>query len=274
VGLIGIGTHRTSISPTTAHTTPAAVRAALGKYSTWHASAGVDLQDLWGVDLGDVYEPDGGEGEARTIARVRQWSGRLLVGLGGDNSLTYAMALGVQAGGLITLDAHHDLRDGISNGSPVRRLVEAGLSGERIVQIGLADFSNSREYAQRARDYGITVVTRDDVARYGIDAVMNDALSVASAGGGCVHVDLDVDVCDRAAVPACPAAAPGGLSAWELRRSAFLAGRHPSVVSLDFAEVDAGADAQDQRTVRLVALGVLESAAGLAARRDCVREGA
>jgi len=76
-------------------------------------------------------------------------------------------------------------------------------------------------------------------------------------------VDLDVDVCDRSVAPACPASVPGGLTARELRRAARVAGRSPQVVGVDLTEVDATADAADQRTVRLVALCVLETAAGL-----------
>lgn len=51
-----------------------------------------------------------------------------------------------------------------------------------------------------------------------------------------------------------------------MRRFARLAGASPLVRSIDIAEVDATADADDQRTVRLAALLVLEAAAGLAAR--------
>jgi formiminoglutamase len=79
-------------------------------------------------------------------------------------------------------------------------------------------------------------------------------------------VDLDVDVCDRAEVPGCPAAAPGGISADELRQFAHLAGRDPHVGSLDITEIDAGADAADGRTVRLGALCLFEAATGLALR--------
>jgi formiminoglutamase len=204
---------------------------------------------------------------------VRGWPGRLLVALGGDNSVTYAVARGAGAGGLVTLDAHHDLRDGVSNGSPVRRLLEAGMPGSRIVQIGLADFSNSPVYAARAREAGITIFTRGQVAQRGIGAVMARALAIASSGPGPVHVDLDVDVCDRSAVPACPAAAPGGLSAWELRQAAKAAGADPSVATMDLCEVDASADAADGRTIRLVALCVLEAAAGLLARASCESDG-
>ena len=95
---------------------------------------------------------------------------------------------------------------------------------------------------------------------------MAEAFEIAGGGGGPVHVDLDVDVCDRSVAPGCPASVPGGISAYELRKAARAAGQHPSVRSLDLAEVDVTADASDGRTVRLTALAVLEFAAGLAAR--------
>ncbi|AGW40414.1 arginase [Leifsonia xyli subsp. cynodontis DSM 46306] len=196
---------------------------------------------------------------------------RLVVAVGGDNALTVPAALGafgddIEAAGLITLDAHHDLRDGVSNGSPVRRLVEAGLAGSRVVQIGIADFANSAAYASRAADLGITVVRRDALHERPPEDVMAEAVEIAGAAGGPVHVDLDVDVCDRSVAPGCPASAPGGLATWELRRFARLAGAASVVRSVDIAEVDATSDTPDQRTVRLAALLVLEAAAGVAER--------
>jgi formiminoglutamase len=221
------------------------------------------------ADAGDVVEPDGADGETRAIAAMAEATARsaLTIAVGGDNALTVPAALGawgndLDTAGLITLDAHHDLRDGISNGSPVRRLVEAGLDGRRIVQIGIADFANSRAYADRAADFGITVIHRDELHRRPLDDIMAEALAVAGSAGGPVHVDLDVDVCDRSVAPGCPASIPGGLAAWELRRFARLAGEAASVRSIDLAEVDATADTPDGRTVRLTALCVLEAAAG------------
>jgi formiminoglutamase len=273
VAVLGVPASRTSISATHAHLTPAAIRDALARFSTYSWTHDVDVADLVARDAGDVLDPDGPEGERRVQERVAALSAtsRLLVALGGDNSITYSVATGawgagIGGAGLITLDAHHDLRDGESNGSPVRRLVEAGLDGGRVVQVGIADFSNSREYAARARDLGITVVTRDALRRRPLGDVMAEALAIATGGGGPVHVDLDVDVCDRAVVPGCPAAAPGGLTADELRQVAFLVGRSPKVRSMDVTEIDATADSADGRTVRLGALLVLEAAAGVALR--------
>lgn len=270
VAVLGVPTHRTSISATGAAATPAAIRQALGRYSTYSTTHGVDIASLRAVDVGDVEEPDGEAGERRVASAVAAvGDARLLVALGGDNSATYSVARAVwgadiRSAGLVTLDAHHDLRDGISNGSPVRRLIEAGLSGRRVVQIGIADFSNSAEYAARARDLGITVITRAGLRMRTIEDAMAEALGIASDGGGPVHVDLDVDVCDRSVAPGCPASAPGGITADELRRAAFLAGRARRVRSMDICEIDATSDASDGRTVRLGALCLLEAAAGVA----------
>ena len=272
IAVFGVPAHKTSISKTGAHKTPAAIRKALLRYSTYNATRRLDIAALKANDLGDVKSPDSLEGEQRTsvMASVAAKS-RLAVALGGDNSITFAVARGVfgsdiSNAGLITLDAHHDLRDGISNGSPVRRLIEAGLNPKRIVQIGIADFSNSPAYAQRAQELGIRVIARSELRRRSIEDIWAEAISIAGAGSAGVHVDFDVDVCDRAVVPGCPAAAPGGISADELRQFAYLAGWSKLVKSIDITEVDATADAPDGRTVRLAALLLLEAAAGLASR--------
>ncbi|HZW40825.1 MAG TPA: arginase family protein [Agromyces sp.] len=278
--ILGVPAWRTSLSPTNAHATPAAIRAALQRYSpalmpdrSLARPRARDLGELRFADAGDLDEPDGPEGEARTIAAVAGALDRssALMALGGDNSVTVATALGAWGGdleraGLVTIDAHYDLRDGISNGSPVRRLVEAGLDGRRIVQIGIADFANSAAYARRAADLGISVIHRDELHGRRPADVMAEALEIAGAAGGPVHLDVDVDACDRSVAPACPASVPGGLAAWELRALVRAAGADERVRSADLVEIDATRDAPDERTVRLAALCVLEFAAGLAAR--------
>jgi formiminoglutamase len=275
MAVLGVPAHRSSITPTGAHATPAAVRAALGRYSTFAASRGVDVAELPVVDLGDVEEPDGSEGEQR-VRDAAATAGRdldLLLAIGGDNSVTFPLMSGLFGGelaacGLITVDAHHDLRDGESNGSPVRRLLEAGLQGRHVVQVGIADFSNSAAYAARAAEHRITVIGRDELRRGSVADIVADALETAGGGGRPVYVDIDVDVCDRAEVPGCPSSAPGGLSADELRQMAFLLAQDPRVRGMDITEIDATTDAADGRTVRLAALLVLEAAAGLVYRLE------
>lgn len=270
LALLGVPANLTSISATGANATPDAIRQALLRYSL-QSSVG-SIESVSAIDAGNIDDPD--HNEAVTIAKVAELTTRteLVVALGGDNSVTYATALGafgtdLETAGLITFDAHHDIRHGVSNGSPVRRLIEAGLNPQRIVQIGINDFSNSPAYANEAAELGIRVIHRDELETRALADVMAEAFGVAGSGGGPIHVDIDVDVCDRAFVPACPAAAPGGITAYQLRKLARLAAAHPRVKSLDVTEIDATADSADGRTVRLGALLVLEAAAGLLERR-------
>jgi formiminoglutamase len=276
--LLGVPTWRTSLSPTGAHATPGAIRESLQRYGTTLMGPPIlDLADALTIrDAGDIDEPDGDAGEAATIARVRELAPAFVIALGGDNSLTFPVALGAQASGLITFDAHFDLRDGVSNGTPVRRLVEdipaaasvptERIDPRRIVQIGIADFANSAAYAQRAADWGIRVITLDEVRSRGVDDVVAEAVEIAGAGDAPIHLDIDVDVCDRSVAPGCPASVPGGLAAWELRALTRAVASDARVVSADIAEVDATTDAEDARTVRLAALCVLELLAGVAER--------
>ena len=285
VAILGIPASRTSLSPTNAHETPAAIRRAIRSYSSHlvlpgtPSSRGGETQLVFDdaltiVDAGDASDPDSVAGEAAAAGQVRALAERagLVIALGGDNAITVPATLGIAGDalattGLITLDAHHDLRHGRSNGSPVRRLIDAGLDPSRIVQVGIADFTNSRAYREYADELGITVIHRDEFFTRSIEDIAAEALEVAGAGGGPIHVDLDVDVCDRAVAPACPGSAPGGLQAHELRRIARILVRDPRVKGVDIAEVDATADTDDQRTVKLAAMLVLEACAGYALRR-------
>jgi formiminoglutamase len=261
--IVGVPASATSISETGADATPGAIRNALARYSLAHLNGAVDLAKVKIADAGDVISPDIDEDATISLLRSAQLKSTLLIALGGDNSITYATHLGSEATGLITLDAHYDLRDGISNGSPVRRLIEAGLSGKRVVQIGIADFSNSPEYAARAKEYGITVIPRSELRGANLPEIWSRSLAIA---GDRIHVDFDMDVCDRSVVPACPAAAPGGISADEIRQFAFLAGSSKSVISMDITEIDSTKDSDDERTTRLAALVILEAIAGLSTR--------
>ena len=263
VTVVGIPASRTSLSPTSAHETPDAIRSALQRYSTAHSDPRVSLTQLSLRDAGNTSSPDSDETSVISELITLMAETALLLSLGGDNSITYAGVKGTEATGLITFDAHYDLRDGVSNGSPVRRLIEAGLDGKKVVQIGIADFSNSSEYAKRAKDFGITVIPRNALRSRSVSDVWAEAILIA---GGKTFVDFDMDVCDRSVVPACPAAAPGGISADEIRQFAFMAGSSPSVIGADITEIDSTKDSSDERTVRLAALVVLELIAGYSTR--------
>ena len=272
IALIGVPVHKSSITPNSCHLAPKAIRTALSRYSTFAGSKEIDLRELQITDLGDITGADSVAGKKVIAKKVSGLLDKyeLLIALGGDNSITYTVANGLfpdlSKVGLITLDAHHDLRDGNSNGSPVWRLIQAGLAGKNIVQIGISDFANSKEYSDRAKEYGITVITRDQMRNKSMQDVMKIAFNSLNRSIEDIYVDIDVDVADRSVAPACPASVPGGISADELRQAAFLLGKNYKVKAIDITEIDPKRDTKDERTVRLAALLVLEIAAGFKAR--------
>ncbi|MFN2524396.1 MAG: agmatinase family protein [Mycobacteriales bacterium] len=274
LGVVGVPLSRTSISPSGAHETPGAVRAALRRFATFHAGLDVDLEDVTVTDHGDlrVGELTGESALARCSSLLADLPRHeLLVLLGGDNAVTRpaARALGdLSRVGLLTLDAHHDVRSfhgGPTNGTPVRGLLEDGLLGSNVVQVGIGELTNSRAYRRWCDEHGIQLVSAVDARARGVGGVVRRFLDELAARCDVLYVDLDMDVVDRAFVPACPGARPGGLLPSELLEAAVEAGQHPAVRAVDVVEVDATADPSGV-TVDLAAMCLLSVAAGFATR--------
>lgn len=234
----------------------------------------VDVREVKARDLGDLpladARPETALEPLSTAVAKAAADAEAVVLLGGDNSVTRpgVRGLGLENAALLTIDAHLDLRDtsrGLTNGNPVRALLEDGLPGSNVVQIGIQAFANSRQYAEVARDAGITVVTVDEARRRGVEAVTVEALETLAGRAGVIYVDVDVDVLDRAFAPGSPGSRPGGLSPADIKAAARTAGRHPKVRAMDIVEVDPTKDVADV-TVLAAASFLLSFAAGLAAR--------
>jgi formiminoglutamase len=277
IAVIGAPVSRGSITPGRCDLAPQAIRAALDRYSPYDVEHDADLCELSAQDYGDLDVAGLMPEEAFEPVRAgvaRAWrDAEAVIVLGGDNSITLpgCRALGDRAG-LITFDAHLDLRDlegGLSNGNPIRALLRAGLSGGNIVQIGVQAFANSATYASVAAEAGIRVVTADQVRLQGVDAVVRDALK--SLAVEAVYVDMDLDVLDRAYSPATPGSRPGGLTPWELRRAARLCGVDGRVRAIDFVEVDPEKDVADQ-TVLAAAACMLSFVSGVHERCSLLRD--
>ncbi len=280
LAVLGAPLSETSLSPSRAHTTPGAIRRALARFSTAYAAADpvddVDLDTVAVRDLGDLDLHGRSVDVVHTVIAeaLAGVTADLVVVLGGDNAVTRPAVRGrcadLASSGLLTLDAHHDLRGfhaGITNGTPVRGLLDDGLPAGHVTQIGLGTFTNSRVHRRMALDAGITVVSADGARAEGVGACVLRELDRLAQRCDTVWVDLDVDVLDAAFAPACPGARPGGLAPWELHAAAFVAGRHPAVAGIDIVEVDAMAD-HAGRTVDIAAQCLLHAAAGLAGRVD------
>ncbi|MEW6153826.1 MAG: arginase family protein [Actinomycetota bacterium] len=242
-----------AVTPSHYELAPMAVRARLARLSTWHSGRQVSLDGLPVRDLGDSLRPP-------------PLHAPLTVLLGGHNGVTYEALAGagdLSRWGLLTLDAHHDVRPyepgRVGNGSPVRALVDAGLRGANVVQVGVHGFSNSRAHYRWCAEQGITVHGPDRVGAVAV--LLDDLASRCSA----VYVDIDLDVLDRAFAPGCPGSRPGGTKPADLFAAAFAAGAHPAVRAIDVVEVDPTADVASV-TVDAAALVLLNAAAGYASR--------
>lgn len=275
LAVLGVPLHLGSISPSRADLAPSAIREALQRYSTWDGETKGDVEVVAAEDHGDLPLADAEPEKAvEPVGEAMRGLDRAdaVILLGGDNSVTrpgvHGLGLPLARVGLLTLDAHFDLRDtdeGMRNGNPVRALLEDGLPGENIVQVGIQPFANSPVYAEVAREAGVGFVLAGEVRKRGIETVVTEALEHLDGRAEAIYVDLDVDVLDRAFAPATPGSRPGGLAPWEVRRAARTAGRHPKVRAMDLVEVDPTADVADV-TALATAAAMLAFAAGLAAR--------
>ena len=276
LGVLGAPLSVSSISPSNAHETPAALRRALRRFSTYFAPEAIDLADVAVADFGDLpiaaLENEEAQRQIAAATRDLPVTPDLLVVLGGDNAVTRPALRGLvpdlSTAGLLTLDAHHDVRGfhaGPSNGTPVRGLIDEGLPGTNVVQIGIGAFTNARPHRTYALEQGITVIGVEEARAEGVGAAVTRRLDDLAERSDRIWVDLDVDVLDAAFAPGCPGARPGGLCPGELHAAAFAAGRHHAVVGIDIVEVDASADVTGI-TVDNAALCLLHAAAGLAMR--------
>jgi formiminoglutamase len=272
LAVLGVPISSGSITPGRCDLAPDAIRSTLARYSPFEFSGTHDLSDLRIVDLGnmDVARATIADAADPISSAVRNalQTAEVLVILGGDNSLTWpacrALGIPLTKCGLLTLDAHFDLRDldqGPTNGTPVRALLGDGLPGSHIVQVGIQSFANSAAYAEIARSEGIRVITADEVRARGIVDVISDALDYLGGVSERIYVDFDVDVLDRMFAPATPGSRPGGLQPADLFTAARYCGANPKVVAIDIVEIDPTRDVADA-TVLAAARCFLSFAAG------------
>jgi len=276
LAVLGAPLHLASISPGRADLAPEAVRSVLRRLSTYDLEFDRDLGRIAVTDLGDLPIADMLPAAAlallATAVRSALSTADAVVLLGGDNSITRPGCHGCSAGlerlGLLTLDAHLDLRDvnpELTNGNPVRALLADGLPGEQIVQVGIQPFANSRAYFQVAREAGIQVIPVTEVRARGIEQAVGEALDALDQLVDAIYVDLDLDVLDRAFAPATPGSRPGGLTPAELRSAARLCGAHPKVRVMDLVEIDPTKDVSDA-TAFAAGLCLLSFASGMLGR--------
>ena len=254
VGLVGAPLAAGSVTPGRCDLAPARLRETLRRIGTYDIETGRELSTTI-ADHGDV-AIDGmtieeATGPIRDACAASTARHELTLLIGGNNAVTrpavHALGLPLERVGLITLDAHFDLRgteDGLGNGNPVRALREDGLPGRNVAQVGLAPFANSGGMHRDAVDGGHLVVTVGEVRAGGIEDAIERALAHV-AHCEAIIVDCDIDVIDRSQFPGAPGARPGGMAASGFFAAARAMAACPKVRLIDLTEWDPPLDPSD-----------------------------
>ena len=258
IGLVGAPLSAGSVTPGRCDLAPEKLRATLRRIGRYDVDTGRELASRI-ADHGDVaigaLTIEAATGPIRAACAKSIARHDLTLVVGGNNAVTRPalLAVGIALGlplssvGLITLDAHFDLREtngGLGNGNPVRALREDGLPGFNIAQVGLASFANSATMHRDAVDGGHLVVTIEQVRRNGIGQAVEAALAHV-AHCAAVVVDCDIDVIDRAQFPGAPGARPGGMAAHDFFAAVRMLAACPTVRLIDLTEWDPPLDPSD-----------------------------
>ena len=254
IGLVGAPLAAGSVTPGGCDQAPAKLRATLKRIGRYDLEIGRSLftpiRDRGDVNLG-ILSIEQATDPIREAVAASVADHALTLLAGGNNAVTRPAVLGLGKPldkiGLITLDAHFDMRDldeGLSNGNPVRALIEDGLPGRNIAQIGLASFANTEKMHRDAIAAGNLVIGMGEVRSDGIEKAVERVLQHVAHVDDLV-IDCDIDVIDRAQMPGAPGARPGGMDVvdffYAVRR---LASDH-RVRVIDLTEWDPPLDSTD-----------------------------
>ena len=254
IGLVGAPLAAGSVTPGGCDQAPAKLRATLKRIGRYDLEIGRSLftpiRDRGDVNLG-ILSIEQATDPIREAVAASVADHALTLLAGGNNAVTRPAVLGLGKPldkiGLITLDAHFDMRDlddGLSNGNPVRALIEDGLPGKNIAQIGLASFANTEKMHRDAIAAGNLVIGMGEVRSDGIEKAVERVLQHVAHVDDLV-IDCDIDVITRAQMPGAPGARPGGMDVvdffYALRR---LASDHRARV-IDLTEWDPPLDSTD-----------------------------
>ena len=274
IGLVGAPLAAGSVTPGGCDKAPGLLRQSLKRIGRFDVVIGraifTPVLDRGDVDLGGMTIEEATQ-PIRDAVAASVAEHRLTLLAGGNNAVTrpatLALDMPLDKVGLITLDAHFDMRDldaGLSNGNPVRALIEDGLLGRNIAQIGLASFANTAEMHRDALAAGNLVITMEGVRRDGIRSAIQQAIDHTSHCKALI-IDCDIDVIDRSQMPGAPGARPGGMHVvdffWAVRSLAS----HHRVRVIDLTEWDPPLDSSDLSALT-AARWVAECIAGFEAR--------
>jgi agmatinase len=263
---------------------PRTIRHASARYGGFLPEYEVDIFDhLRIADGGDVAVDPNSTPE--TMARVHAAmdriyrAGSIPVVLGGDHSFTPQVIRALAenrpgAIGVVHFDAHLDNApefgaDPMPRCSPLHHVAQIPqVRTQSIVQIGIRGPRNSPAQLQYAREMGTTIFTIRDIRRRGMEAVVEDAIRIATERTERLYVTICSDCMDAAFNPGGPADF-NGLFAHELFDALFRLGR-AGFDGIDFVEVYPTQDPTSFSS-HLASWALVHALAGLAARKAAAK---
>jgi arginase len=191
-------------------------------------------------------------------------AGGMPVVLGGDHSIAMGTLAGLtsargSAPGLVWIDAHSDINSpesspsGNVHGMPLWFALKNGYAmRERTVQIGLRDVDQSEK--QLLRESGVRAFSMTDVDRLGMTRVMEEALAIAGADDGSIHVSFDMDGIDPSEAPGTGTPVKGGLSYREAHLAMEMLYESGQLGSIEMVEINPILDTRNQTAALAVGL--------------------
>ena len=172
--------------------------------------------------------------EARQRALPLFRDNKLVVGLGGEHSVTVGLVQAAQARysnlSVLQLDAHTDLRDSYQGSTYNHACVMARVNEIcPVVQVGIRSMDVEEV---ESIDPDRLVLARD-LHLYGVDAAI-DALELLT---DTVYLTIDLDVLDPSCMPSTGTPEPGGIDWYLLNRIIERVARDKTIVGMDVVEL-------------------------------------
>ncbi|MEK7389897.1 MAG: arginase [Elusimicrobiota bacterium] len=201
-------------------------------------------------------------------------NGSTPITLGGDHSLSVGSVSGVARAfrdkgrkvGLIWVDAHADMNTpdssptGNVHGMPLAHLLGLGhrdfarlggfvpkIDPRNVVLLGVRDVDKAE--AVNIRSSGIRVFSMQEIDRFGMGVVTEQAIDIANDGTAGFHVSFDIDCVDPGNAPGTGTTKRGGLTYRESHLFMELVADSERMVGLDLVEVNPLEDTQNATAV-------------------------
>ena len=221
--------------------------------------------------------------EKRVHDLAKEWT--VPITLGGDHSLAVGTVAGVARArreegrsiGLIWVDAHADINtpqtspSGNVHGMPVAHILGMGdrnfarlggfspkVEARNVCLIGTRDVDASEK--DNLRRSGVRVFSMQEIDRFGMGTVIEQAIDLASEGTAGFHLSFDIDVADPGTAPGTGTRKRGGLTYREAHLLMEMAADSERLLGLDMVEINPLEDVQNATAE--IAMELISSAMG------------